>query len=90
MCQNKNRTCHGIGSACYYCRKGQKMTDLEYFQTFSEEYKADLERLDKHEIHILDFAEKHNLLCGTRKNPRAKATVIYDLTTYKKYKDCKK
>ena len=42
-------TCHDIGSACYYCyycRKGQKMTDLEHFQTFSEEYKADLERLD--------------------------------------------
>ena len=57
---------------------------------FLEEYKADLEKLDKHEIYMLDFAEKYNLLCGTRENPRAKAQVVWDLATYRKYKDCKK
>ena len=64
------------------------MTELEHFKTFSAEYKADLEKLDKQEIHILDFARKYNLLCGTRKNPRAKAQVVWDLTAYRKYKDC--
>ena len=63
------------------------MTELEHFKTFSEEYKADLEKLYKQEVHILDFAEKYNLLCGSKKNPRAKAQVLWDLTTYKKYKD---
>ena len=63
------------------------MTELEHFKTFSEEYKTDLKRLDNQEIHILDFAKKYNLLWGSKKNPKAKATVIYDLTTYRKYKD---
>ena len=63
------------------------MTELEHFQTFSAEYKADLEKLDKQEIHILDFAEKYNLSCGSKKNPRVKAQVLWDLATYKIYKD---
>ena len=85
--RNKFRICPDTGSAGYY-RKGEyEMTEQEHFKTFSEEYKADLEKLYKHEIHILDFAKKYNLLCGTRENPRAKAQVLWDLTTYKKYKD---
>ena len=60
----------------------------EYFKTFSEEYKTDLERLDKKEIPILDFAKKYNLLWGSKNNPKVKATVLNDLTIYKKYKDC--
>lgn len=63
------------------------MTEFEHFQTFSEEYKTDLESLDNQEIHILDFAKKYNLLCGSKKNPRAKAQVLWDLATYKIYKD---
>lgn len=65
------------------------MTDFEHFQTFSDEYLEDLKKLDKQEIHILEFARKYNLLWGNKKNPKIKATVYNDLTTYKKYKNYK-
>ena len=64
------------------------MTDFEHFQTFSKEYLQDLEKLSNQEIHILDFGKKYNLLWGSKTNPKVKATVIYDLTAYCKYKDC--
>jgi len=64
------------------------MTELEHFQTFSKEYLQDLEKLNNQEIHILEFVKKYNLLCGNKNNPKVKATVLNDLTAYRKYKDC--
>lgn len=60
------------------------MTEFEYFQTFNQEYLADLEKLDQKEIHILEFAKKYNLLVSKNK---VSAKVFNDLSTYKTYKN---